>query len=92
MGARRAAAIGALLLGFAGWGLAVVVAVQAFPRGLIALACIGLAAAGAWYGVLRRGPVRVVGLSVGALGLAATILLLVATGCSRRCWRSAPSH
>jgi Diacylglycerol kinase catalytic domain len=70
-------AIGALLLGFAGWGLAVVVAVQAFPRGFIALACLVLAAAGAWYGVLRRGPVRVAGLSVGALGLAAAILLLV---------------
>jgi hypothetical protein len=77
MSARRAAAIGALLLGFGGFGLAVVVAVQEFPRGLIALACITLAAAAAWYGVLRRGAVRVAGLSVGALGLGAAILLLV---------------
>jgi hypothetical protein len=36
--ARRVAAIGALLLGFGGFGLAVVIAVQEFPRGLIALA------------------------------------------------------
>jgi diacylglycerol kinase family enzyme len=75
--ARRTAAIGALLLGFGGLGLAVVVAVQEFPRGLIALACVGLAAAAVWYGVLRRGPARVAGLSVGALGLGAAIVLLV---------------
>jgi diacylglycerol kinase family enzyme len=77
MSARRTAAIGALLLGFGGFGLAVVVAVQEFPRGLIALVCVALACAAAWYGVLRRGPVRVAGLSVGALGLGAAILLLV---------------
>jgi diacylglycerol kinase family enzyme len=74
---RRTAATGALLLGFGGFGLAVVVAVQEFPRGLIALACVGLASASAWYGVLRRGSVRVAGLSGGALGLGAAIFLLV---------------
>ncbi len=77
MGPRRTAAIGALLLCFGGLGLAVVVAVQEFPRGLIALACVGLATAAAWYGVLRRGAARVAGLSVGALGLGAAILLVV---------------
>ena len=76
MSARRTAAFGALLLGFCGLGLAAVVAVQEFPRGLIALACVALAAAAAWYGVLRRGPVRVAGLSVGALGLGAALFLL----------------
>jgi diacylglycerol kinase family enzyme len=77
MSTRQAAAIGALLLGFGGLGLAVVVAVQEFPRGLIALGCVALAVAGAWYGVLRRGAVRLAGLCVGALGLGAAILLLV---------------
>jgi diacylglycerol kinase family enzyme len=77
MSVRQTAAIGALLLGFGGLALAVVVAVQEFPRGLIALACVTLAAAAAWYGVLRRGPVRFAGLTVGALGLAAAIVLLV---------------
>ena len=76
MSVRRTAAIGALLLGFGGFALALVVAVQEFPRGLIALGCVALAAAAAWYGVLRRGVVRVAGLSVGALGLGAAILLL----------------
>jgi hypothetical protein len=76
MSRNRAAAIGALLLGLGGLGLAVVVAAQEFPRGLIALACVALAVAAAWYGVLRRGPARVAGLVVGALGLGAAIALL----------------
>jgi peptidoglycan/LPS O-acetylase OafA/YrhL len=50
--------------------------VQEFPRGLIALACVTLAAAAAWYGALRRGPLRVAGLAAGVLGLAAAIVLL----------------
>ncbi len=80
MSARRSAAIGALLLGVGGLAGAVVVAVQQFPRGLIALAIVTLAAAAAWHGVLRRGVVRVAGLAVGALGLGSTILLLAGDG------------
>src|SRR4051794_14234832 len=74
---RRIAAIAALVLGAAGFGLAIVVAVQAFPRGLITLACVAIAVAAAWYGALRRGAVRVAGLSVGVLGAGAAIVLLV---------------
>jgi hypothetical protein len=74
---RRLAAIAALVLGAAGFGLAVVVAVQEFPRGLIALACVMLAVAATWYGVLRRSVARVAGLSIGVLGLFAAILLLI---------------
>ena len=74
---RQAAAIGALVLCVGALGLAVVVAVQEFPRGLIALGCVVLAAAGAWYGVLRRGAARVLGLAVGVLGLGVMILLLI---------------
>jgi diacylglycerol kinase family enzyme len=77
LSARRAAAVGALLLVLSGLGLAVVVAVQEFPRGLIALVCVAVASAAAWYGVLRRGAARIIGLSVGALGLGAAVLLLV---------------
>jgi hypothetical protein len=77
MNARRSLAIGALLLGLAGTGLAVVVAVQEFPRGLIAFACLAIASVATWYGVLRRGVLRVAGLCVGALGIAAALLLLV---------------
>jgi diacylglycerol kinase family enzyme len=77
MSRRRVAAIGALVLVTGGLGFAVVVAVQEFPRGPIALACLALAAAAAWYGILRRGALRAAGLCLGALGLAAAILLLV---------------
>ena len=77
MSSRRLAAIGALLLVFGGFALAVVVAVQEFPRGPIALACVAVAMAAVWYGILRRGALRVAGLTVGALGLAAAIVLLL---------------
>jgi diacylglycerol kinase family enzyme len=76
MSARRPAAIGALLLGLGALGLAVVVAVQEFPRGPIALACVAVAAAAIWYGILRRGAARVAGLVIGSLGLGAAIVLL----------------
>jgi diacylglycerol kinase family enzyme len=72
----RTAAIASLLFGVGGLALAVVVAVQEFPSGLIALACVGVALAAAWYGILRRGPARVAGLSAGALGLGAALLLV----------------
>jgi diacylglycerol kinase family enzyme len=77
MRVRQAAAIGALVLGFAGLALAVVVAAQEFPRGPTALACVCIGAAGAWYGLLRRGALRGVGLSVGALGFGAGIVMLL---------------
>jgi diacylglycerol kinase family enzyme len=76
MSARRPAAIAALLLGLGGLGIAVVVAVQEFPRGPIALACVAVAAAAIWYGILRRGAARVAGLVIGSLGLGAAIVLL----------------
>jgi diacylglycerol kinase family enzyme len=76
MSARRPAAIGALLLGLGALGLAVVVAVQEFPRGPIALACVAVATAATWYGILRRGAARVAGLAIGTLGLGAAIVLL----------------
>jgi len=74
---RRAAALGALAFGFGGFALAVVVAVEAFPRGLVALACVAVGAAAAWYGALRTGPLRIAGLALGALGLGAAIVLLL---------------
>ncbi len=77
MSSRRAAAIGALLFGVAGLALAAVIAVQEFPRGLIALACVTIAAAAAWFGIVRRGAARVAGLAIGAVGLAVAIGLLV---------------
>jgi hypothetical protein len=60
--------------------LALVAAVDDFPRGLLLLGCSALIAAGAWEGVLRRGWGRVAGLAVAGAALAAGILLLIDEG------------
>ena len=75
---RRLAAIVALVVGAATIALAVAVTVTEFPRGLGLLGCVLVAGAAAWYGVLRRGVARVVGLTIAALALAGAVALLVA--------------
>ncbi len=77
MTGRRIAAIGALLIGFAALVFAVVMVFQDFPKGLavLALACVALVAG--WYGALRRGLARVVGLSVAAIALVGAFLLFL---------------
>ena len=76
MSRRRAAAIGALALAIGGLALAIVVAAEAFPRGLIALALVGVGAPAAWHGLLHVGAVRIAGLAAGALLLAAAVVLV----------------
>ena len=58
---RRLAAVVSVVLFAAAVVLAVVVAVQRFPRGLSVLACVVVAFAAAWWALLRRGFARVVG-------------------------------
>ncbi len=77
MSAQRSAAAGAILFGIAGLGLAVAIAIQAFPNGLVALLLVAVALVGAWYGVVGRLAVRIVGFSVAFLALDGAILLLV---------------
>ena len=77
---RRIAAVVALVAGAATAVLACAVAVNQFPRGLILLGCVLVAAAAAWYGALRRGVPRVAGLGLAALALAAALVVLVAGG------------
>ena len=77
---RRLAAVLTLVVGAATIVLAVSVAVAEFPRGLILLACVVVAAASAWYGALRRGVVRVVGLGLAAVVLLGAVVLLVVDG------------
>src|SRR3954451_10727013 len=77
MSSRRAAAIGALLAGLAGLVLAAVIAAQEFPRGLIVLACVSIASTAAWFGLIRRGAARAVGLAIAGAGFAAAIWLLL---------------
>jgi hypothetical protein len=77
MTARRSAALAALLLGAAALALAVVTAVQHFPRGPVVLACVAAALAAGWYAILRRGAARALGLGIAAALLAVAVVLLV---------------
>jgi diacylglycerol kinase family enzyme len=72
----RAAAIAAIVLSAATAVFAIVVAIEDFPQGVWLALSLLLAAAAAWFGVIRRGPARVVGLVVTALALAAAIALV----------------
>ncbi|MER7251276.1 diacylglycerol kinase family protein [Kribbella sp. NPDC000426] len=74
------AAVVALVVGGATAVLAVAVAVSEFPRGLGVLACVVIAAVAAWFGVLRRGILRVLGLAVAALALAGAVIFIVVGG------------
>jgi diacylglycerol kinase family enzyme len=60
--------------------LAVVVAVDDFPRGLVVLCCVLVAAAGVWEGVLRRGWGRAAALSVAGCAVAGVGVLLADEG------------
>ena len=73
---RRASAAGALALGLAGVVLALVLAVDAFPRGLLALALAAAGAGVAWYGLLHVGGIRVAGAAIGGLALVAAVVLM----------------
>ena len=77
---RRLVAIGALVAAAATIVLAVVVAVGEFPRGLLLVGCVLITGVAAWYGVLRRGLPRVVGLIVAGLGLVGALFLLLTRG------------
>jgi diacylglycerol kinase family enzyme len=77
MTGRRLAAAGALLLLLAAVTLALIVAVEEFPKGLVVLGLVCVAGLVGWYGLLRRGVARVAGLSLGAIALAAALLLLL---------------
>ena len=77
---RRVAAVVALVVAAAAIALAVAVAVSEFPRGLVLLGCVVVAAASAWHGILRRGPARAISLAIAALALAGALVLLVTGG------------
>jgi diacylglycerol kinase family enzyme len=73
----RALAAGAVALGAAALVVGVIGAVNQFPRGLFVLACVLIAAACAWHGLLRRGVERAVLVAAAALFLALAVALLV---------------
>jgi diacylglycerol kinase family enzyme len=77
---RRLAAIASILLMAAALVLAVVIAIQSFPRGLTVLACLILVAGAAWWGFLRGGAARAVAFVVAAALLVGSIVLVILEG------------
>jgi diacylglycerol kinase family enzyme len=76
---RRLAAIAAIVLAAAGLGLAIAVAVDELPRGLVVLAFTVLAVGAAWYGVLRRGVARIAGLAVAIVLFVAGLVFVLSS-------------
>ena len=77
---RRLAAITSLALLAASVVLAVVVAVQRFPRGLTVLACVVLALWAAWWALVHRGAARFAAAAGAAVLLAGAVVLVVLEG------------
>jgi hypothetical protein len=77
---RRLAAVASLVLLAASVVLAVVVAVQSFPRGLTVLACVGLALLAAWWALVDRAVVRFVAAAGACVLLAGAVVLVVLEG------------
>jgi diacylglycerol kinase family enzyme len=77
---RRLAAIVSLVLIAASVGLAVVVGVQRFPRGLSVLACVAVALAAAWWALVHRGAARLIGAGLAVAVLAGAVVLVVFEG------------
>ena len=75
-GTQRIAAAVALVSGVATMLLAVTVAIVRFPSGLGVLACVVVAVVAAWFGIVRRGTPRIVGIAVAVLGLLGVVALL----------------
>jgi diacylglycerol kinase family enzyme len=81
LGSRRRSAAGlALALGAATLLLAVYIVFEQFPRGLIVLGCVAAALGAGWYGLLRRGVVRLACLGVALAALAVPVVLLLTDG------------
>ena len=76
---RRLAAIAAIVLAAAGLGVAIAVALDEFPRGLIVLALTLLALGAAWYGVLRRGIARIAGLAIAVVLFVAGLVFVLSS-------------
>ena len=77
---RRLAAAVTLVVGAATIVLAIVVAVDEFPRGLILLGCVLVAGAAGWYGALHRGIARKAGFVVAAIALAGALAIFAFGG------------
>jgi diacylglycerol kinase family enzyme len=74
---QRVAAVTSVVLAAATVVAAVVALIVNFPRGLFVLLLAFLALAAGWHGVLHRGLVRVLGIAIAVVALAAVLVLLL---------------
>ena len=74
---QRLAAVAALVLAAATVIAAVVALIVNFPRGLFVLILAFVALAAGWHGVLHRGLMRVLGIAIAVVALAAVLVLLL---------------
>ena len=77
---RRLSAIASLLLLGAACVLAIVLAVQRFPRGLSVVACVVLAVTLAWWALTQRGAGRAAGAAGAGAALGGAVALVVLEG------------
>ncbi len=77
---RRAAAVGSLGFAVGAAVLALVLAIERFPRGIAVLACLVVALAAGWLAVREKGWRRLLAAGLGALALVAVAVLLLDLG------------
>ena len=77
---RRLAAIASLVLLAASVVLAVIVAVERFPRGLTVLACLVVAVLAAWWALVHRGAARFAAAAAAGVMLVGAVVLVVLEG------------
>jgi diacylglycerol kinase family enzyme len=77
---RRLAAIASLALLVASCVLAIVVAVERFPRGVTVLACLALAVLMAWWALVHRGAARYAAAAAAGVLLVGAVVLVVLEG------------
>jgi diacylglycerol kinase family enzyme len=76
----RVAAILALALGALALAVVVYSTIASFPRGLIVAALLIGAATAGWYGLIRRGAARIVGMTCAALLVVGCVLVVILDG------------
>ena len=69
-----------LAIVFATFALGVDVVIEGFPEALIALGCIAVSLAAAWFGLLRRGIARLIGIGIAVVAFAGAAIVLIARG------------
>lgn len=77
---RRLSAIGSLIFGVGALVVAVIAAVERFPRGLVVFACVWVALLAGWWALGREGPGRLAGAAVTGAGVTAAVFILVLSG------------